>query len=83
MSFLLPKTSTFNDVAEHMAKMVKIQPGGSGKLRIFDIIPSGRAQREYTGSEMIGNLQDPAELWAEVSGFPYLSFGTCDNRSPR
>ena len=62
---MLPKTSTFNDVAENLSKSVKIAPGGSGKIRIFDITPSGRAQREYTSSEMIGNLQDPAELWAE------------------
>ncbi|ORX33688.1 hypothetical protein BD324DRAFT_666297 [Kockovaella imperatae] len=63
--FLLPKTSTFNDVSENLSKSVKLAPGGSGKIRIFDIVPSGRAQREYTGSEMIGNLQDPAELFAE------------------
>lgn len=66
MSYLLPKTYTFNDVAEHMTKNMKIQPGGSGKIRIFDISQSGRSQREYTGSEMIGNLTDPAELFAEV-----------------
>lgn len=65
--FLLPKTSTFNDVAEHLAKTVKMPPGGSGRIRIFDISSSGRQQREYTGAEMIGNLTDPAELYAEVS----------------
>ncbi|ORY24392.1 ubiquitin carboxyl-terminal hydrolase 5 [Naematelia encephala] len=64
-SFLLPKTSTFSDVAENLAKTVKMQPGGSGRIRIFDVSPSGRSQREYTSSEMIGNLTDPAELYAE------------------
>jgi ubiquitin carboxyl-terminal hydrolase 7 len=65
--FLLPKTSTFNDVSENLSKIVKMPPGGSGRIRIFDISSSGRSQREYTGSEMIGNLQEPAELFAEVS----------------
>ncbi|KAK4688080.1 ubiquitin carboxyl-terminal hydrolase 7, partial [Tremellales sp. Uapishka_1] len=63
--FLLPKTSTFSDVAENLSKLVKLVPGGSGRIRIFDIANSGRAQREYTSSEMIGNLADPAELFAE------------------
>jgi len=63
--FLLPKTSTFSDVCDNLAKTVKMQPGGSGRIRIFDISNNGRSQREYTGSEMIGNLTDPAELFAE------------------
>ncbi|CAD6570825.1 MAG: hypothetical protein TREMPRED_006048 [Tremellales sp. Tagirdzhanova-0007] len=63
--FLLPKTHTYEQVAERLLPEVKLQPGGSGKLRIFDISSSGRSQREYTSSEMIGNLTDPAELFAE------------------
>ena len=64
--FLLPKTSTFSDVAEALLKLVKLQPGGSGRIRIFDIHHNGRMQKELTSSEMIGNLQEPAELYAEV-----------------
>jgi ubiquitin carboxyl-terminal hydrolase 7 len=48
-------------------KTVKLTENGSGKIRIFDVTSNGRAQREYTGSEMIGNLAEPAELYAEVS----------------
>jgi len=62
----LPKTHTYEQVAERLLSEVKLQPGGSGKIRIFDISSSGRSQREYTSSEMIGNLIDPAELFAEV-----------------
>jgi len=64
-SFLLPKTHTFNDVAETLAKSVKLPVDGRGRIRIFDIALNGRTQHELTGSEMIGNLQDPAELFAE------------------
>lgn len=63
--FLLPKTSTFSDVGENLLKAVKLSENGSGKIRIFDTT-GGRQQREYTGSEMIGNLAEPAELHAEV-----------------
>lgn len=48
-----------------MSKLVKLEPNGSGKIRIFDVSPSGRSQREHTGSEMIGNLPESAELFAE------------------
>ncbi len=72
-SFLLPKTHTYEQVAERLLSDVKLQPGGSGKIRIFDISSSGRSQREYTSSEMIGNLTDPAELFAEVSTGKFLA----------
>ncbi|WVQ73689.1 hypothetical protein IAR50_003269 [Cryptococcus sp. DSM 104548] len=64
-SFLLPKTHTFTDVAEQLSKLVKLEAGGSGRIRIFDISQSGRSQREHTGAEMIGNLAEPTELFAE------------------
>ena len=72
-AFLLPKTFTYEQVAERLLSEVKLQPGGSGRIRIFDISSSGRSQREYTSSEMIGNLTDPAELYAEVGYY------TCDD----
>jgi len=64
-SFLLPKTNTFSDVADNLSRAVKLQPGGTGKIRFFDITQNGRSQREYTASEIIGHLADPAELYAE------------------
>ncbi|KAI5451946.1 ubiquitin-specific protease ubp15 [Naganishia albida] len=63
--FLLPKTSTFSDVADALGKLVELSPNGTGKIKIFDISPNGRQQRECTSSEMIANLREPAELFGE------------------
>jgi ubiquitin carboxyl-terminal hydrolase 7 len=65
--FLLPKTSSFGDLGEHLSKTVKMQPGGSGRIRIFEIASTGRAQKECSGAEMIGNLPELSDLYAEVS----------------
>ncbi len=65
-SFLLPKTSMVHDLGDHLAKQVTLSPGGTGKIRIFEISKDGKMQREFTGSEMIGNIPDPVELYAEV-----------------
>lgn len=66
--FLLPKTSMVHDLADHLAKLVTLSPGGTGKIRVFEISKDGKTQKEFTGSEMIGNIPDPVELYAEVSG---------------
>ncbi|TFL07619.1 hypothetical protein BDV98DRAFT_558165 [Pterulicium gracile] len=62
--FLLPKTSMVHDLADHLSKRITLTAGGTGKIRIFEI-REGKTQREFTGSEMIGNIPDPAELFAE------------------
>lgn len=64
-SFLLPKTNSVNDLSENLAKQVTLSPGGSGKIRIFEITKDGKSQKEFTGSEMIGNIPE-ADLYAEV-----------------
>lgn len=64
--FLLPKTSMVHDLAEHLAKQVKLSPTGTGKIRVFEVSKDGKTQKEFTGSEMIGNIPDPVELYAEV-----------------
>jgi ubiquitin carboxyl-terminal hydrolase 7 len=64
-SFLLPKTSTFADVSDALGKLVTLSEDGSHRIRIFDISQNGRHQRECTSSEMIANLREPTELWAE------------------
>ncbi|GMK58352.1 hypothetical protein CspeluHIS016_0503840 [Cutaneotrichosporon spelunceum] len=74
-SFLLPKTNTFDHVVEHLLRNVQLQPGGSGKVRVFDISSNGRAQREYTGGEIIGNLAEPTELYAEEIPLEELEAG--------
>ena len=65
--FLLPKTSMVHDLAAELAKQVKLTPGGTGKIRVFEVSKDGKTQKEFTNSEMIGNIPDPVELYAEVS----------------
>lgn len=65
-SFLLPKTNMVHDLAEHLSKLVTLTPGGTGKIRIFEISKDGKTQKEFTGTEMIGNIPEPVELFAEV-----------------
>ena len=64
--FLLPKTSAVHELADHLAKQVKLTPSGTGKIRIFEVSKDGKTQKEFTNSEMIGNIPDPVELYAEV-----------------
>ena len=65
-AFLLPKTSMIFDIVDHLPKLVTLSSGGTGKIRIFEISGDGKTQKEYTGSEMIGNIPDPVVLYAEV-----------------
>ncbi|KAI0318629.1 ubiquitin carboxyl-terminal hydrolase 5 [Amylostereum chailletii] len=66
-SFLLPKTSMVHELAEHLTKQVNMSTGGAGssKIRVFEVSKDGKTQKEFTGSEMIGNIPDPVELYAE------------------
>jgi ubiquitin carboxyl-terminal hydrolase 7 len=64
--FLLPKTSMVNDLADHISKLVTLTPTGSQKIRVFEISKDGKTQKEFTGTEMIGNIPEPVELYAEV-----------------
>ena len=65
-TFLLPKTSMVHDLADHLSKQVTMSTNGSGKIRVFEVSKDGKTQKEFTGSEMIGNIPDPVELYAEV-----------------
>lgn len=65
-SFLLPKTSTVHELADHLAKQVKLPENQARtKIRLFEVSKDGKTQKEFTGSEMIGNIPDPVELYAE------------------
>ena len=64
--FLLPKTSSVHDLAVELSKHIKLTPGGTGKIRFFEVSKDGKSQKEFTYSEMIGNIPDPVELYAEV-----------------
>jgi len=68
--FLLPKTSMVHDLADHLAKLVSLSSNGTGKIRIFEISKDGKTQKEFTGTEMIGNIPEPVELYAEVCSQP-------------
>ena len=65
-AFLIPKTSMMYDIADHLATVVTLSSGGTGKIRIFEISKDGKTQKEFTGSEMIGNIPEPVDLYAEV-----------------
>lgn len=62
-TFLLPKTSPFNEVAELLSKIVTLE--GSKKIRIFEVVQSGKQQREISGTDMIGNVNESIELFGE------------------
>lgn len=64
--FLLPKTSMVHELTDHIAKLVTLSPGGTNKIRVFEVSKDGKTQKEFTGTEMIGNIPDPVELFAEV-----------------
>lgn len=63
--FLLPKTSPMSEVAEQLSKVVTLSEDGSRKIRIFEVTPSNKQQREIGAMEMIGNIADSTELFAE------------------
>ena len=65
-AFLVPKTSMICDIADHLLKLVTLSSGGTRKIRIFEISRDGKTQKEFTGSEMIGSIPDPVDLYAEV-----------------
>jgi ubiquitin carboxyl-terminal hydrolase 7 len=76
-SFLLPKTSMVHDLADNLAKLVSLTPGGTGKIRVFEVSKDGKTQKEFTGSEMIGNIPDPVELYAEVCYYSFILTSLC------
>jgi ubiquitin carboxyl-terminal hydrolase 7 len=65
-SFLLPKTNSVADLAEHVAKSVAGQPLDPQRIRLFGISKDGKRQEELNAMDMIGNFADGTELYAEV-----------------
>ena len=57
-----------HELADHLSKQVTMSANGqgSGKIRVFEVSKDGKTQKEFTGTEMIGNIPDPVELFAEV-----------------
>ncbi|KAM0792135.1 hypothetical protein ACM66B_004835 [Microbotryomycetes sp. NB124-2] len=64
-SFLLPKHTTVQDVVnDWLRKEVKLSPEGSGQIRIFEIL-RGCVQRVLSGTDLVRDLPDAVELFAE------------------
>ena len=70
--FLLPKTSMVHDLADQLGKCVTLTPGGTGKIRVFEVAKYGGSRKEFTGSEMVSNIPEPVELYAEVCKMHFL-----------
>jgi hypothetical protein len=52
---------------QHLAKDITLSPEGSRRIRFFEITNAGRRKdRDYGGSEMIGNLPEGVEIYAEA-----------------
>lgn len=63
--FLLPKTATVHELAEQLARQVQLTPDGTHRIRIFEAINQGKQQREFHATEMVGNIPESTELFAE------------------
>ena len=81
--FLLPKTSMVHELADHLAKHVTLTSGGTAKIRVFEVSKDGKSQKEFTGSEMIGNIPDPVELYAEVCMALFYAFVSSNPKTCR
>lgn len=66
-SFLLPKTSSVHDLCDQLAKVVTLTAEGSKKIRIFEVphVSGYRQQRDFNGTDMIGNIPESIDLFAE------------------
>ncbi|CAD6985631.1 unnamed protein product [Tilletia controversa] len=76
--FLLPKTSTINEVIDQLSKVVSLTPTGTQRIRIFELVSNGKQQREFGATEMIGNINENAEIFGEEVGVEELEAGEED-----
>jgi ubiquitin carboxyl-terminal hydrolase 7 len=65
-SFVLPRTTNVADLTAKLAEQVEVSSGEVSSIRIFSITRDGKKQQEYISSELIGNVPDRGELFAEV-----------------
>lgn len=63
--FLLPRTKMVHDLADELSKKVQLTPGGTGRVRVFEVASNGKSQKELSSADMVGNLSEAAELFAE------------------
>ncbi|KIK23400.1 hypothetical protein PISMIDRAFT_10907 [Pisolithus microcarpus 441] len=62
---LLPRTSKIRDLANQLAQIVTLTPGGTGKIRVFEVSKDGKT-KEFMDSDTIGSVPDQVDLYAEV-----------------
>lgn len=65
-SFTLPRTTNIADLTAKLTEQVEISSGDVSSIRVFSITKDGKKQQEYTSCELIGNVPDKIELYAEV-----------------
>jgi ubiquitin carboxyl-terminal hydrolase 7 len=56
-----------HELCEQLAKheQIKLTPGESGKIRVFEVTKDGKHQHEFNANEMLGNLPE-TDIYAEV-----------------
>ncbi|KAF8193951.1 ubiquitin carboxyl-terminal hydrolase [Mycena galopus ATCC 62051] len=65
LAILLRKTTTIENLANHISGLVTLKPGGSGRIRVFASSTTRTSQLVFTGPLMIGNIPDSATVYAE------------------
>ncbi|WFD08090.1 ubiquitinyl hydrolase 1 [Malassezia vespertilionis] len=65
LPLLLPKTATVHEVADRLAKSVALEPSGTQKIRIFEVVAFGKQQHELHPSDTVSSIPDGIELFAE------------------
>jgi len=78
--FLSSKTSLVYDLAQRLLERMRMTPMGTGRVRVFEVAGDERTPKDFTGSEMIGNIAGPdlVELFAEEIPREELELGVHD-----
>ncbi|KAI8455154.1 ubiquitin thiolesterase [Phakopsora pachyrhizi] len=63
-SFLMPKTSSMHDVADKLSTMIKFSENSTNKIKLFTI-HEGRVQKPFAGGEILRDVTDLEDLYAE------------------
>ena len=62
---LLPETSMVHDLVWELSELVWLTPTGTGRVRVFGVVKDGGAKNVFTGPELIREIPDSVELFAE------------------
>lgn len=64
-AFLLPKTATVHELTDQLLGLVALAPGGTGRVRLFEVVGLGKQQRELHSYETVSAIPENADLFAE------------------